>query len=119
MLARSTSAEARPVQRRQLFNLLPVAGLGLLGAAFAWLACWAKSGTAAQLGRWTEGECEVYAGAVRQESRVYADYYLVRLEARFYHQQPDLRLPSPSDVNANGARAPLPPLSAAPRQLSP
>lgn len=105
MLARATSVEARPVQVRQVQRLLPVACLGLVGATFMWLACLAKPGTAAQLARWMEGECEVYSGAVRQESQVYADYFLVRLEARFFHQHADVRLPSASEVNANGACA--------------
>jgi hypothetical protein len=113
VIARSTASEARPEQVRQVKRLAPVACLGLVGAALMWLACWAKPSVVTGLGRWLEGESEIYSGTVRQDTRDYtADYFSVRLEARFYHQHADVRLASPAYVWANGARTlPWPPLS--------
>jgi|EP01044_Picomonas_judraskeda_P006726 hypothetical protein len=97
-IARTTSAKARPVQRLQLKRLIPVACLGLVGAALMWLACWTKPRAGQQ---WVEGSCEIYSGTVSREPE---DKFLVRLDARFFHPS----FPSPAEVWANGTQQGFP-----------
>jgi hypothetical protein len=99
MLARTTSAQARPLQKMQMKQLVSVTCLGLVGAALMWLACWAKPSRASQ---WLEGSCEIYSATVSRDRQ---DRFLVRLDARFFH--PSLR--EPAVVWANGAAEVLSP----------